>query len=384
MIKFATYIDLMKINLLVQIKSGLLFRNGSGSMNPAGKLLYLDGWRGLAVALLLVGHFFPTPGINLGNFGVNLFFVLSGLLMTKILVTDGIAIPVFYRRRISRIFPAFLFYLFVMTLVFFYFQQDVKWREFFSAITFTKNYFPSDGADQMPFGHIWSLSVEEHSYIVLSGLAVLARIKRLKITTSLVLVVGAMLATCLFYYVTAPASQGYFLTHRSEIAALPIFAAGLFLLFPSTANRFDWMVVPLAFTLAVIVQWWSIPYPVRIIVGSLALAICVGALGKADKWTLAVLSCKPLRLLGLWSYSIYLWQQPFYLLQEKGLNSVLGVVLGILCGVASFYFIEAPARSYLNASWGNKPSGASGKSVVDSTFIRTGNGVSPPITSTSE
>ena len=66
---------------------------------------YLDGWRGLAVAFLLLGHFFPVDGINFGTVGVHLFFVLSGLLMTRILFVQKVPLALFYQRRIARIFP---------------------------------------------------------------------------------------------------------------------------------------------------------------------------------------------------------------------------------------------------------------------------------------
>jgi peptidoglycan/LPS O-acetylase OafA/YrhL len=68
---------------------------------------YLDGWRGLAITLLLMGHFHPIPEINFSAAGVNLFFVLSGLLMSKLLFVKAVPIPTFYQRRISRILPAF-------------------------------------------------------------------------------------------------------------------------------------------------------------------------------------------------------------------------------------------------------------------------------------
>ena len=323
-------------------------------MNPSGKLLYLDGWRGLAVALLLVGHFFPIPGINLGNFGVNLFFVLSGLLMAKVLFIDRVTLPVFYRRRISRIFPAFLFYILITALLFVCFTHTFHPKEFFSALTFTKNYFVGNDVEQMPFGHIWSLAVEEHSYVILSGFALFARTGRFRVIPALWGAIAVMAATCIVYFFATPEAQIYAMVHRTEIAALPIFVAALFLLAPQGLDRYGFLVVPLTFMIAAAVQWWSVPFPIRIVIGSFALAICVGSLATASQWILTCLSFKPLRLLGLWSYSIYLWQQPFYLLQSRGLPPLLGMLLGVACGVASYYAIESPVRNYLNATWGKK------------------------------
>ena len=56
------------------------------------QLSYLDGWRGLAILLLLVGHFLPVPGVNLGAIGVRLFFALSGFLMVRLLITQRVPI----------------------------------------------------------------------------------------------------------------------------------------------------------------------------------------------------------------------------------------------------------------------------------------------------
>jgi peptidoglycan/LPS O-acetylase OafA/YrhL len=67
------------------------------------------------------------------------------------------------------------------------------------------------------------------------------------------------------------------------------------------------------------------------------------------------LSLAPLRQLGIWSFSIYLWQQPFYLLVGKGkLPLWAGFPLALLAGIASFYVIESPARRYLNRVWGKQ------------------------------
>lgn len=132
-------------------------------------LPYLDGWRGLAIAFLLVGHFFPVPGLGLGTIGVNLFYVLSGLLMARLLFVDRVPIPVFYRRRISRIMPGFLVFVALVTLAYLVLGKPVAWSEVATALTFTKNYFLASAEETaMPFGHIWSLSVEEHSYILLT------------------------------------------------------------------------------------------------------------------------------------------------------------------------------------------------------------------------
>lgn len=139
-------------------------------------LPYLDGWRGVAICFLLIGHFFPVPGINLGSAGVNLFFVLSGFLMARLLFVDNVPLAIFYKRRIARIFPAVFCFLTIATAAYAALGKPLGWTELAAAAAFVINYFPGQpGAAVMPFGHIWSLCVEEHSYFLLSVVALWAR-----------------------------------------------------------------------------------------------------------------------------------------------------------------------------------------------------------------
>jgi peptidoglycan/LPS O-acetylase OafA/YrhL len=143
---------------------------------PRPHFPWLDGWRGLAIVFLLAGHFFPVRGINLGAVGVDLFFVLSGLLMGRILFIDAVPIRTFYRRRIARIFPPAYAFLAAVLLWYLASGEEVRWREVAAAAGFLNNYVLHDGGGQpMPFGHFWSLCVEEHSYVVLSLVALASR-----------------------------------------------------------------------------------------------------------------------------------------------------------------------------------------------------------------
>lgn len=94
----------------------------------------------------------------------------------------------------------------------------------------------------------------------------------------------------------------------------------------------------------------------RTIAGVGALALPVNPMAGAPAWIHAALSLAPLRQLGLWSFSLYIWQQPFYLYyRDYGMNRCLGFALAIACGIASYYLIEKPVREWLNAHWGRRP-----------------------------
>ena len=78
---------------------------------------YLDGWRGLAIALVLESHFVGLLPVAAGRFGVDVFFCLSGFLMSGLLFIQRQSLVTFYKRRVSRIMPAF--FAFVITVYLF-------------------------------------------------------------------------------------------------------------------------------------------------------------------------------------------------------------------------------------------------------------------------
>jgi peptidoglycan/LPS O-acetylase OafA/YrhL len=136
----------------------------------------LDGWRGLSIIAVLLGHFFPLPYINMGRFGVEMFFVLSGYLMAEMLFFRNCALPSFFKRRIFRVWPAlFMFVMSVWYLSSFFLTVPVSSEIVLSCLTFTYNYAHSYLEDSVFVNHIWSLCIEEHIYMVLAIVAYLAR-----------------------------------------------------------------------------------------------------------------------------------------------------------------------------------------------------------------
>lgn len=330
-------------------------------MAPSTHLNYLDGWRGLAIFFLLMGHFFPLPGINLGAVGVNLFFVLSGILMARLLFIQQVPLPLFYKRRIARIFPAAIAFIAIIVAVRLVFGKPVDFLEVAAAAAFVNNYFVGElGAKAMPFGHFWSLCVEEHSYIVLSALAVAARRKLANPKVLAAVATAAIAGFTVYYSVRYDAVARAGLVMHSEVAAFGIFSSAALLLFfqGRTLPRLPALAYPALVAFGIALHWWSVPLPLKAIAGVGALALAVNLLAAAPAPVHAALSILPLRRLGLWSFSIYVWQQPFYLLSKyHGLHPVLGLAAAVLCGVASFYLIENPARAWLNRRWSAKAAG---------------------------
>lgn len=321
-----------------------------------GNVPYLDGWRGLAIVFLLIGHFFPIPGINLGAIGVNFFFVLSGLLMARILFIKEVDFPTFYRRRISRIAPSMAAFVIAMVTWFALSGKQIDWTQVFGALTFTNNYVQVSTPDHygIPMGHIWSLSVEEHSYIALSLIALLSRRRIFKADRAVGVSALAMIACAFVYWgMFSDARLATSLRLHSEVAALGIFASSfLVITWRSRKPSAHFVVVPCLIMLSIVASWWSVPAAIKVVVGCSALALAINLLDQSPRWIHAMLEVAPLRKLGTWSFSLYLWQQPFYLMAYRGdMHPALAISLGIGFGVAAYHLIENPARAYLNRVW---------------------------------
>lgn len=323
-------------------------------MQSSGHIPYLDGWRGVAIGFLLVGHFFPVQALNLGAVGVNLFFVLSGLLMAQLLFIKRVELPTFYRRRVSRIMPTVFVFITAAVAWNALSGKPVSWSEVAAAATFTNNYFLGGPHPAHPFGHIWSLSVEEHSYVLLSILAVLARHGITTPARAVGFAVCAMIACTLLYgvqYSAAEFNDKFRL--RSEVAAIGIFASAfLVLLWASKDKPNIGYAVPVLMVVGVLAYWWRVPVAMRVVIGCGAFALAVNMLDRAPRILHAVLEIGPLRQLGVWSFSLYIWQQPFYLMMNREeLSPALALAMSLIVGVAAYYLIENPARLYLNRVW---------------------------------
>jgi peptidoglycan/LPS O-acetylase OafA/YrhL len=142
---------------------------GSSSRIPA-----LDGVRGVAVLAVFASHA-GIPGFSLGGMGVDAFFVLSGYLITSILLaeiarTGSISLPKFYLRRIKRLTPALLTLtvLYAILAPFVWVERSAAEHAGLSALSFfyLMDYARAFWVGHSPLVHTWSLAVEEHFYLV--------------------------------------------------------------------------------------------------------------------------------------------------------------------------------------------------------------------------
>lgn len=310
---------------------------------------YLDGWRGLAIVFLLIGHFLPVPGLNFGAVGVSLFFVLSGFLMSKILFIDKVPLPIFYRRRVSRILPSVVVLLAVVVLAYLFTGREISAYELLSAATFTNNYFADTGPSPMPLGHMWSLSVEEHAYILLSLLALSCRARKTSGLAELGMTAATAAGIALLYWFAfgQNASKGLWL--HSEVMAFGIVVSGFLLLaFRVRRPALPALAVPLLVVGGICAYWWRSTPPFMLIAGGGAFALALNLLDRSPGLFRTILEFRPLRQMGVWSFSLYLWQQPFYLLDFDVVPPLLALAASLAAGIAAFYLVENPARTWLN------------------------------------
>jgi peptidoglycan/LPS O-acetylase OafA/YrhL len=160
---------------------------------------WLDGLRGCAILLVLAYHLHLIPG---GSFGVDIFFVLSGFLITSLLAEEwrshgSISLPRFYLRRLLRLFPALLTLLlvgFVYTLLFRPTGEAAAYRkEMVVAVCYVSNWPSLHRTAMSVLGHTWSLSVEEQFYLIWPMLLfVMLRAKLAPRTIILVVLAGIL------------------------------------------------------------------------------------------------------------------------------------------------------------------------------------------------
>jgi len=301
-------------------------------------LPYLDGWRGCAILTLLAGHFAPVPWINMGRTGVDLFFVLSGRLMAEILFVRSFPLGEFFKRRFARIWPALLVFTLLVTIL----TERVTWLDAVKALTFTINYWRGDGF----IHHVWSLCVEEHSYVVLALMALIVRRWKvdpfiLCLSLALACVVNGALQVAF-----AEKYSYYDVYWRSDVRAASIFLAAAAYLYFLRRNMPMWFPIAMGL-LGWMFQATVFPDVVKYSMGSACFACSVATMGGAKDWAVKLLSNRVLTIAGALSYSVYLWQQPFYESGENAKHKLLLLPLALICAVLSFYLVEKPSRKFI-------------------------------------
>jgi peptidoglycan/LPS O-acetylase OafA/YrhL len=337
---------------------------------PAAYRADLDGLRALAVLSVVFFHF-RFPGFSGGFVGVDIFFVISGFLITSIIVggleSETLSISHFYARRMRRIIPAFLVMLVAVTVAAIALFPPQELAEFGSsaaaAAAFLSNiYFAyhidyfSEPDIMMPLLHTWSLGVEEQFYIIWPLL--LFACYRIGSRFAVCVLVVTLVIVSLAYsqWGTTTNQSAHFYLLQSRAWELMLGAVLSLRLVPAINLR--WLreglaVLGIAMIAFAMTQFSpATPFP-----GLWATIPCVGALlvvctgQQRDTAIYTILSLKPLIFVGLISYSLYLWHWPIFAFAENYADRSLSlsealilVVVSIAIAAASWRYVEQPFR----------------------------------------
>lgn len=334
----------------------------------------IDGLRAVAVVPVVLFHA-GVPGFNAGFIGVDIFFVISGFLITKILVDEvangRFSITRFYERRIRRILPA-LFFVILLCIPFGWMWmlpddlenlgQSIAATLLFSnniLLTLTTGYWDLAG-EFKPLLHTWSLGVEEQYYLVFPILlwAIWWRAKRYMVAALIVLMLVSFLLFLAPHYLSLSgretAAVFYNLPTRSwqlltgGLAAIFVYRAGGLATSPGAAG---WSFLGLALVL------FSLFFPLpeslhvtlRTVIGTAGASLLV-AFASPSNFSGRVLANRLFVLIGLISYSVYLFHQPLiaftriYVAEEPGMLLAIPVTLTFVCAILSYRFVESPFR----------------------------------------
>jgi peptidoglycan/LPS O-acetylase OafA/YrhL len=341
-----------------------------GGRAPARDLVtgyrpWMDGVRGVGILAVVAQHTLGSAmPIDIGYYGLAMFFALSGYLITGLLLderiaTGAVSLRAFYIRRAGRLMPALVLAVVVMDALFIIAGDHVPLPGSVAALTYTSNYVQIvDPAAVGGFGPTWSLAVEEHFYLLwpLTLLFVVSRFGlRAALWATLAICLGAMCWRGVLAVLGAP-------ERWMAIGSLERADALLYGCAAAIAVRLGWR--PRAWML------WAAVAGVAIMnvafvghallgavigngvsaVASAAIVVCLDytALGA---WLPRLLSLRLWVSLGVVSYGLYLWHGPMMRLADQiglsgaGWRAVAGSV-ALVAAVMSHRMVEKPARAW--------------------------------------
>lgn len=321
---------------------------------PLPRIGYLDGWRGISILLVLLHHFGAQKLDMLGHIGVDSFFVLSGVLMCRILFVERMPIRTFYQRRVARIFPVMYLYLIVLSLLGAAgWMGGVNLRYVLYTGLFVRAYYPASSILDQPnglVGHFWSLNIEEHCYVLLSLVALASR-GRSEAFARWLVTLGSIGCVFMFgYYAYHPTHSLSPPFARTECGGFPMLVSCAFFLW---LRRYPLKVpawLPVAATLAGIATGVTLPEEVRSVISPFFLALGINTLPHAPAWMHKILNLRVLAWFGLCSFSLYVCQQPFYAMGlhwHTPAGWITSFLMAFAAGVGCHYLYERPMRRWI-------------------------------------
>jgi peptidoglycan/LPS O-acetylase OafA/YrhL len=313
----------------------------------------LDGLRAISILLVMAYHLpLAVPVLPGGFIGVDVFFVLSGALITRLLLARGeIALGAFWWRRLRRLYPAMIAML-VTTLI-------------ASAFVFPKSVLPTTARDAgfcavylgvLPalwgkvrfFGHAWSLSAEEIFYLAWPLVLIAIRRTRARVLFAVLVILASEARRLTLWFVDVAPSQRIWVgldTHAGAIAIGCIVGIAAHEGWHRRIDRALVWIAPVALGAILILAriadrrttWYAVwGYPLAAIASAIVVARLFAAPARA-------LSIAPLVWIGRLSYSLYLWHVPIFTFGDE-LKWPLPVSVAVSIGLAVVSWIAIETR----------------------------------------
>jgi peptidoglycan/LPS O-acetylase OafA/YrhL len=330
----------------------------------------LDGIRGLAIVIIVFHHFDYIGGKYFGGRGflaVDIFFVLSGFLITQILLSyrdRGIKLRKFYLRRVARLYPILLVSVVGLSI---YLRNEYQFLDRTPAVTsvlYIKNFWPWGGV----FGPMWSLSAEEQFYFIFPVIlfAGLRLLKRKGFTIFVLLWLASVWTVALI------SSAPDFNFNSDGIFNLVVFRPSIILVVTLIALHKDSLEnlvakhAKIALLLLPVLVYFTITVQFPPLAG-LATGLLILALSERVRMTSLIarglhliFAFRPLAWIGLLSYSIYIWHLPmiFFSSEHFTIQSVSPIwfflVKLIAVSCVSFYLFERPVLKLITKTSSSK------------------------------
>lgn len=293
----------------------------------------LDGLRAVSILAVILGHSVDTYGgpnflgplRHMGNLGVRMFFVISGFLITTLLLKElqrsgRISLKDFYIRRTLRIWPAFFAFVGIVYAIYLLGYVKMNPGDLLHSVTFTMNYHHDDA---WVFSHLWSLSVEEQFYLLWPfALSILGPTRAFPLACA-VLLLSPLIRAGMWYWwgvsdVAAMTRQFQAVADSLAIGCLLSCAYNALVNDPRFGPliRSPWCVLlAAAFLVSSFASYFVAPswfYVFTQSIANVALALLViHFVATHDSPVGRVLNSRPLVVIGVLSYSLYLWQNLF-------------------------------------------------------------------------
>ena len=340
----------------------------------------IDGLRAIAVISVIIYHL-NENWLSGGFLGVDIFFVISGFLITGIIITEiqqnSFSLKQFYTRRIKRIYPAFITVMalvsFIASVIFIYNDFNKLRKTIELAIAFLSNFYLglTQGyfdlsANENPVLHIWSLAVEEQYYLIFPLILILAykKFREIKVLFIITLILFfILLATSFvsanFYKEVLHQPNIYYL---SNLRFPELLVGSLLAIYHNLSNKVQLSkqvnnILAILSTLLLFSCLFLMNNDIAYIPGITLILPCIFTAliihtTSQNNIVKLCLSNKAIVFIGKISYSLYLYHWIFiafayYITGEKQINNqsiAIVIVLTIIFSVLSYYLIEQPIR----------------------------------------